>query len=71
MCDTVVSQPSQIAMMIMEAARVKEKAKVVVERAAAERYVDVVVCMYVVPLFFSAYVCGFMISYLSFTHFSS
>ena len=85
MCDTVVSQPSQIAMMIMEAARVKEKAKVVVEkakvvvekakvavgRAAAERYVDVVVCMYVVPLLFSAYVCGIIISYLFFTHFSS
>ena len=71
MCDTVVSQPSQIAMMIMEAARVKEKAKVAAERAAAERYVDVVVCMYVVPLLFSAYACGIMISYLFFTHFSS
>ena len=48
MYDTVVSRLNQIVMMIMEAARVKEKAKVVVERAAAERYVDMSLCRDVV-----------------------
>ena len=41
MYDTVVSQQSQIVMILIRQVKEKAKAKV----AAAERYVDVVVCM--------------------------
>lgn len=41
MYDTVLSQQSQIVMILIRQVKEKAKAKV----AAAERYVDVVVCM--------------------------